>query len=72
MAWKMKGGGGEFRRSEMTSCVVRRPYPLAGYSHQVGIHLAVGILVVENRYRIGPGSDASKFAERMPMRKEPS
>jgi len=52
----------------MTFCVVGGPHALTGYSHKVRIQFAVGILVVENRHRIRPRSDARKFADCVAMR----
>jgi hypothetical protein len=50
----------------MTFGVVRRPHALAGYSHEVRIQLAVGIFVVEYRYRVRPGATPENSQDALP------
>src|SRR5271169_6748534 len=48
----------------MTDGIIRRTHSLAGNSHEVGIHLAVRVLVVKYRHCVSSRSDGGKFANR--------
>src|SRR5262252_3252178 len=67
-ARKTKSGGLELRGPEMTFCIIRCPDPFTRDSHKIRIQFAVGILVVKDRYRISPRSNAWEFTGSLPMR----
>lgn len=46
---------------------VRGPYALPRNPHKVGVQFSVRILIVEDRYCVGAGSDARELADRMPI-----
>jgi hypothetical protein len=59
----MKGRGVKFGWSEMTFRAIRCSHALARDSHEVGIQLTVGILIVEHRYGISARCHSGKFAD---------
>ncbi len=64
----MKSSRVELRGPEMAFGIVRCADTLTGDPQDVCIQFAVGVLVVENRYGVRPGSNARELADRMPVR----
>src|SRR5215469_9073415 len=53
-------------RSKMALGIVRGTHPLTGNTHEVGVQLSVGILVVKDRDCIRSGRNALELASRVP------
>ena len=52
----------------MAFCAIRCSHPFARDSHEVGIQLAIGILVVKHRYGIRARCNSGKFADCLVLR----